>query len=97
MSHFGAHQFAPPKSLIIAGTKKPLIRVASSKIATAIPRPSIFMIETPLEANAPNVTAKISAAAVMILPERCSPRATEFTVLKPASCYSLMRLRRKSS
>ena len=84
-------------SLMSAGTSRALTTVASKRIAKAIPNPSIFMIETSEEANAPKVTARIRAAAVMILPERCRPSATEFTVFIPASCCSLMRESRKSS
>ena len=71
--------------------------VASIRIANAIPNPSIFMIETPDEANEPKVTARIKAAAVMIRPERCRPMATQFTVFMPASCCSLILESRNNS
>ena len=44
--------------------------VASIRIASEIPTPNIFMMLTPPKAKAANDTARTSAAAVMMRPER---------------------------
>ena len=71
--NLGAHQFRFPNSRINAGTKNARIKVASSNIANAIPKPIILIEVTPLTMKAANTIAKINAAAVMIRADFCSP------------------------
>ena len=57
--------------------------VASRSIAKAIPKPIIFTEVTSDEIKAPKTKAKIAAAAVIIRPDLCNPRATADSVLIP--------------
>ncbi len=80
-----------------AGTRRALIKVASSKIANATPNPSNLIAVTPLVTNAAKTMAKMNAAAVMILADFWSPIATDSVLVLPASCSSLIRERRNTS
>jgi len=55
-----------PKRRISAGTRRALIKVASSRIAKATPNPSNLIAVTPLVTNAAKTMARINAAAVII-------------------------------
>jgi hypothetical protein len=65
--------------------------VASSRTASATPKPMVLIDVTPLVTNAAKTTARIMAAAVMIRAERCKPIATDSTFDFPARCSSRMR------
>src|SRR5207302_2401976 len=43
-SHFGSHQLAGPRSSMVAGTRTSRTSVASTKTATARPRPNILTV-----------------------------------------------------
>ena len=65
--------------------------VASSSTATARAMPScLITIRSPV-AKPANTTMMMSAALVMMRPERCSPRAIASRVGTPASHLLLMR------
>ena len=96
-SHDGAHQLASPATRMNVGTSTLRTSVASIRMAKAAPKPSCLMFVTPLDRKAANTMAISSAAAVMMRPVRCRPKATESTVSCPVSCSSLMRESRKSS
>ena len=49
-----------------AGTKRALIKVASSRIAKATPNPNNLIAVTPLVTKAAKTMARIKAAAVII-------------------------------
>ena len=90
-SGFGAHQFQRPSSSISAGTSSARTIVASMITATAVPIPSSLMKTICEVANAPMATQNSTAAAVTILPVRCSPSATASRSEAPRSRASLMR------
>ena len=60
----------------MAGTRIIRTRVASRKIAVAIPKPSILMIVLPSLTNPRNTATMIAAAAVITVPVAVRPRAT---------------------
>src|SRR6266568_1531056 len=86
-SRQGAHQFARPRSRIVAGTTRARTSVASSATAIARPRPTDLMITTSASANATNTPTMIAAAPVISLPLRSRPIATA-AALSPVRRYS---------
>src|SRR5215217_1878932 len=70
------HQFQSPRMRMVAGTSRTLITVASTKTATASPRPTAFVRTMPVKAKAPVTTMIIAAADVMIPAVATSPLAT---------------------
>src|SRR3954468_15618533 len=63
-SQRGRYQFQSPSSFIVAGSRTPLIRVASMNTATARPTPSCLMSNVRNEAKIAK-TAIITAAALV--------------------------------
>ena len=59
-----------------AGTSLARTTVASSRMATVTPKPSCLMFVAELVRKDANTMAMRSAAAVMIRPVRCRPKAT---------------------
>src|SRR5919112_1515371 len=60
------HQFQSPRTRMVAGTSRMRMIVASTKTATARPRPIALVMMTLLKANAPVTTMIMAAADVMI-------------------------------
>src|SRR5438093_1365901 len=83
----GAHQFARPRSLIVAGTTRARTSVASSATAIARPRPTDLMMTTSASGKAMNTPTMIAAAPVIRRPLRSRPLATA-AVLFPVRKYS---------
>ena len=75
-SQAGVHQLRSPSRLIVAGTRTSRTTVASSRIATPSPKPSI-LIRVPDSVTKPRKTSTMIAAAAVMTPlVAASPRAT---------------------
>ena len=72
----GAHQFHSPSSVMVAGTSRQRTRVASMATATASATPVCLITSSSPATNPENTSTTISAAEVMIRPDRCSPATT---------------------
>jgi hypothetical protein len=72
---------------MVAGTSSARTSVASTTMATIMPTPMVFTIETPPVAKPATTTMSSSAAAVMIRPVCCRPVATA-VVLSPVRSHS---------
>src|SRR4029453_1182814 len=59
----GSHQFLAPSSSMVAGTSSMRISVASSRTATARPKPNILRTRLSSTMNEPNTTTMMAAAA----------------------------------
>ncbi len=70
------HQFQSPRMRMVAGTRSTRIIVASTKTATARPRPTALVRTMPVNAKAPVTTMMIAAAEVMMPAVATSPLAT---------------------
>src|SRR5215216_871546 len=79
------HQFQSPRTRMVAGTSRTRMIVASTKTATARPRPIALVIMTLLKVNAPVTTMIIAAADVMIPAVDTSPFATLAVLESPFS------------
>ena len=75
-SQAGSHQFQRPSMVIVAGTRTIRTAVASSTIATAIPKPSILTTASASVAKPRNTATMIAAADEMTRPVEARPRTT---------------------
>src|SRR5439155_13653363 len=82
----GDHQFHLPSNRIVAGTSSARTRVASSRIAMAVPKPSALIRMMSAAMNEPETRTMIAAALVITPPLRCRPCAT-LAWLSPVSRY----------
>src|SRR5215207_3479636 len=97
-SQVGIHQARSPSSRITAGTIRQRTRKASSRIATARPRPNCCSIRSGLSRKAaPKTTIMIAPAAVITLPVVTSPSRTAAGASRPYSHCSCMRETRNTS
>ena len=81
----GDHQLARPSRVIVAGTRSIRTSVASMSTATAREKPTSLITSSSPATNPANTTMTISAAEVMIRPERCSPSQTAWLFGTPWS------------
>src|SRR5918994_3585508 len=79
------HQFQSPRTRMVAGTRRIRMIVASTKTATARPRPTALVMMTLLKANAPVTTMIMAAADVMIPAVDDTPVATLAVKASPFS------------
>ena len=93
----GAHQFHSPSSVIVAGTRRMRTRVASMATAVASATPVCLMMSSWPVTNPANTMTMMSAAEVMMRPERCRPAATASSLPSPESRSSLIRASRNTS
>ena len=96
-SHFGSHQLASPSSSIVAGTSTIRTIVASTKIATANPKPNSFSTRSSPNMNEPKTITMISAAAVITRAVAFTPSATAWALSPVRSYSSFTRDRRNTS
>ena len=80
-----------------AGISRARIRVASTRMARAVPIPNSLRKLTSEVAKATNTIASRAAAVVTMRPVRSSPAATEATVSPVRSCSSLILDNRNTS
>src|SRR5215207_3469801 len=80
----GIHQARSPSRPMAAGTIRQRTRKASSRIATARPRPNCCSMRSGLSRKAPKTTIMIAPAAVITLPVVARPSRT-------AACASRLR------
>ena len=71
--------------------------MASTAIATAVPRPICWIDGTPVATKVANTAHMMSAALVIVRALLASPPATAERVSAPAPKRSLMRLSRNTS
>src|SRR5215218_1101062 len=79
------HQFQSPRILIVAGTRRTRIMVASTKTATASPKPTALVVVMPVKANAPVTTTTMAAAEVIMPAVATRPWATLAVFDSPCS------------
>ena len=82
---------------MVAGTRTIRITVASRKIATAMPTPSIFTTTSTSVAKPRKTATMIAAALVITFPVEASPRITLPCASPVASQSSRTRDRRNTS
>ena len=91
----GQPQLPSPNSAIVAGTSSMRTMVASSRMATARPKPNILAMRSSSKTKLPKITTMIAAAPVITRAVEARPSATEPTASPARSNSSLTRESRK--